>query len=64
MRLYFICIIAVLFFAGIKGFILPLLFSAKSDEALFLGMVVLVITPVLFWLLWRIAKREIQRKKK
>ena len=52
------------FFAGIKGFILPLLFSAKSDEALFLGVVVLVITPVLFWLLWRIAKREIQRKKK
>lgn len=26
------------FFAGIKGFILPLLFSAKSDEALFLGI--------------------------
>jgi high-affinity Fe2+/Pb2+ permease len=54
----------VLFVALMVGFLLPALFSAKHDEAVFLGVVLVVLFPVILWLMIKkITKRDIKNEK-
>lgn len=52
MKTYFRCITGLLLAVALIGLILPALFSANSSEAVFLGIVLAALSPIIFWKLF------------
>lgn len=50
---YFILVCAVGVTAALFGFILPFLFSARSDDAVMFGIIAVVFAPLLYAGLWK-----------
>lgn len=56
---------ATLLLTGILfGFVLPALFSAQSDEALWAGIILILLIPLVYCLLYKLWKNKIPLKPK
>lgn len=63
MKIYMWCVAIVLLFMSVVGFILPALFSAKQNEAVLLGIFILIAFPVIiFWMINKITKGRIKNE--
>jgi uncharacterized membrane protein YfcA len=63
MKIYMWSVAIFLFVASMMGFVLPALFSAKHDEAVFLGVVLVVLFPVvLYWMFKKLTQRGIKNE--
>lgn len=51
MKMYFKCILCILFYSVVFGFCLPFLISSTSSELVFLGIVLIVLAfvPIVFY---------------
>lgn len=64
MKVYSYSIVIFIFVCSLFGYVLPKLFSAKSDTAFFIAVLILIALPVvLFWMIKKLIKPGVKNEK-
>jgi len=65
MKIYGYGVFLFLLLCSLVGFVLPKLFSAKSDTAFFIGVLILIVLPiVVYWMIKKLTQLGIKKDEK